>query len=88
MSPALPDQPLKHVLKCHTPRCLLNTFRKCDSTTFPRQTVQCLTTSSEFFPLIHPLVQLEAVSTYPVTYCLGEEFIPTLLQIDFRWCRE
>jgi len=60
------------------PTCYLNTSRDGDSTTSLGSLFQCLTTLSvkKFFLISNlklPLVQLEVISSCPITCYLGEE---------------
>jgi len=78
---------------CTTSKQFLNTFRDGDSTTFLGSLFQCLTTLSvkKFFPDIQPkssLMQLEAISSRPVTCHQWEGTTPTLAVSTFQILEE
>ncbi|KAK4825624.1 LOW QUALITY PROTEIN: hypothetical protein QYF61_001304 [Mycteria americana] len=63
-----------------TSTCLLNTSRDGDSTTSLGSLFQCLTTLLSK----PPLVQLEAISSYPMACSLGDETDPHLATTSFQ----
>ncbi|KAK4814535.1 hypothetical protein QYF61_022254 [Mycteria americana] len=85
---ALPSPPLNHVPSTTSTR-LLNTSRDGDSNTSLGSLFQGLTTLSvkKIFPNIQskpPMVQLEAISSCPITCYLGEETDPHLSTTSFQ----